>query len=108
MTTTGRGDRARDVSWAGLLVGIGFTMVSFVALVVAALNFGHAFSASGTDADLGVGHATQVWAGSLGILGVAVIFGVAIGAALTRVRTTISDRRDALVATLPQRFAARA
>ena len=108
MTTNGRSDRSRDVSWTGLLIGVGLIMVSFVALIVAAVGFGDAFSASGTDADFGVGAATGAWAVPLGIMGVAVSFGVAIGAALTGVRTSIAGRRDALVATLPKRFAARA
>lgn len=81
------------------------TMAAFIALIVAGLAAADLFPAVGDAADAaanqGVWMSTQAWANPLGILGLGVIFGVAIPLALRNVRSAIDYRRTAMVASLP-------
>lgn len=86
-------------------VGVMVTMVALVALVVAGITAADLFPATGSAAeaasDRGVWMATQAWANPVGLVGLAVLFAVAIPYALSNIRSAIGQRRDAMVTALP-------
>lgn len=109
MTTT-RTDRSERFAsdWGPLAatgVGLMVTMAAFVALIVAGIAVADTFPATGSAAqaasDRGVWMATQAWANPLGLVGLALLFAVAIPYALFNIRAAIGRRRDAMVADLP-------
>lgn len=101
--------RQPDASTRGPLVaagvGVMVTMVALVALVVSAAAAADLFPAAGSAAeaasDRGVWMATQAWASSVGLAGVAVLLAVAVPFALSSIRSAIGQRRDAMVTALP-------
>ena len=86
-------------------VGVMVTMTALVALVVAGVAAADLFPATGsaadTPADRGVWMATQAWANPVGLVGLALLFAVAIPYALSNIRSAIGQRRDAMVTALP-------
>lgn len=87
---------------AGL--GLGITIVAFVALVVAGAAadlFPATGSAAEAAADRGVPAATQAWANPLALTGIAVLLALAVPFALFDIRSAIAQRRDAMVTNLP-------
>jgi hypothetical protein len=81
------------------------TMVALVALVVAGVAAADLFPATGSAAeaasDRGVWMATQAWANPVGLVGLALLFAVAIPYALSNIGSAIWQRRDAMVTALP-------
>lgn len=90
-------------TWVVTPLGLMVVMASLIALIVAAVTVAGAFTASPSDpqADRGVWAATRAWGEPLGILGVAMLFGVAIVSALWRIRFSMDGRRNAFVEHLP-------
>ena len=101
--------RSKDTGDQGALVAAGVgvmgTMAAFVALVVAGIAASDLFPATGSAAeaasDRGVWMATQAWANPVGLVGLAVLFAIAVPYALFNIRSAIGQRRDAMVTALP-------
>ena len=72
-----------------------------VAGIAAADLFPATGSAADTAADRGVWMASQAWANPVGLVGLALLFAVAVPYALSNIRSAIGQRRDAMVSALP-------
>lgn len=86
-------------------VGVMVTTAALVALIVAGVAAADLFPVTGSAAeaasDRGVWMATQAWANPVGLVGLAVLFAVAVPHALLNIRSAIGQRRDEMVTALP-------